>query len=94
MQTIKNLIGKENTLIIDVREEWEYQQGHIKGAVNIPLHEIHAQLNDIRKSGGPFILYCRSGNRSGVAMNILKQSGINNVYNGGGISDLQKIILN
>lgn len=94
MQTIKDLIGKENTVVIDVRNDWEYQEGHINNAIHIPLHEIPAQIDRIKKLDGPFVLYCRSGNRSGMAVNMLKHAGISNVYNGGGIFDLQKIILN
>ena len=94
MQTIKELIKKENPVVIDVRNDWEYSEGHIKGAIHIPLHEIPAQIDKIKKLKGPFVLYCRSGNRSGRAVNMLKQAGISNAYNGGGIFDLQKIILN
>lgn len=94
MQTIKELIKKENPIVIDVRNDWEYSEGHIKGAIHIPLHEIPAQIDKIKKLKGPFVLYCRSGNRSGMAVNMLKQAGISNAYNGGGIFDLQKIILN
>lgn len=93
MQTIKNIAGKDNTVVIDVRDEWEYREGHIDGAVNIPLHEIPANIDQFKKLGGPFILYCRSGNRSGTAVNLLKQAGIRNVYNGGGMSDMQKTTL-
>jgi phage shock protein E len=94
MQTIKELIKKENPIVIDVRNDWEYSEGHIKGAIHIPLHEIPAQIDKIKKLKGPFVLYCRSGNRSGMAVNMLKQAGISNAYNGGRIFDLQKIILN
>ena len=94
MNTIKNLLNKENTILIDVRNDWEYEDGHISGALNIPLHDIPAQIDSVKKLNGPFVLYCRSGNRSGVAVNIFKQAGINEVYNGGGIFDLQKLILN
>lgn len=94
MQTIKNISGKGKTVVIDVREQWEYQEGHINGAVNIPLQEIPANINQFKEMGGPFIFYCRSGNRSGIAVNLLKQAGIDNVHNGGGMSDMQKIIIN
>ena len=94
MQTIKDLIKKEKPVIIDVRNDWEYSEGHIKGSIHIPLHEIPVQIDKIKKLKGPFVLYCRSGNRSGMAVNMLKQAGISNVFNGGGIFDLQRIILN
>lgn len=43
---------------------------------------------------GPIIIHCLSGGRSGIAVNLLKQSGITNVYNGGGIADMQRLIMN
>lgn len=94
MQTLKELLNKEEAVIIDVRNDWEYQESHLDGAIHIPLHEIPAQLDQIKKMHGPFVLYCRSGNRSSAAVNLLKQAGISNVVNGGGIFDLQRIMLN
>ena len=88
------IVNKENVLLVDVRNPWEYEEGHIKNAVNIPLHEIPARITEFKKEEGPVVFYCRSGNRSGAAVNILKQAGLKNVYNGGGITDVQKIILN
>lgn len=93
MQTMRDLIKKEKAVLIDVRNDWEYEEGHINGALHIPLNEIPAQISKIRNLPGPFVLYCRSGNRSGAAVNMLKQAGISNVYNGGGIADMQRIML-
>ena len=94
MSNMTQIVNKENVLLVDVRNPWEYEEGHIKNAVNIPLHEIPARITEFKKEEGPVVFYCRSGNRSGAAVNILKQAGLKNVYNGGGITDVQKIILN
>ena len=94
MKNINEILKKEDTVVVDVRNTWEYDEGHVKNAVNIPLTEIPARIDEFKKLTGPVILYCRSGSRSGAAVQILKQAGITNVYNGGGIFDLQKIILN
>jgi phage shock protein E len=94
MKNINEILRKEDVVVIDVRDNWEFDEGHVKNAVNIPLNEIPIRLDEIRKQKGPFILYCRSGNRSGTAVNILKHAGITNVYHGGGIFDMQKITLN
>ena len=91
---MNDLLKKENTIVVDVRNPWEFDEGHLKNAVNIPLTEIPGRIDEFKKLNGPVILYCRSGNRSGAAVHLLQQAGITNVYNGGGISDLQKIILN
>jgi phage shock protein E len=94
MEKIKELMKQKNATVIDVRNEWEYAENHIAHAVNIPLDQIPAQLQELKKLNGPVILYCRSGARSGVATGLLKQAGITDVFNGGGIADIQKLILN
>ena len=72
----------QGAVIIDVRTAGEFQSGHIKGAINIPVDSIRSKINDIKKKGKPVITCCRSGARSGAAAGILKQNGIE-VYNGG-----------
>ena len=94
MKNIKEILEKEDVTIVDVRNTWEYEEGHVNNAVNIPLNEIPARIDEFRKLNRPVILYCRSGNRSGAAVHILKQAGVTNVYNGGGIFDMLKITLN
>jgi phage shock protein E len=67
--------------ILDVRTKEEYQQGHIKGSLNIPLQTIQNNLNKIKKDK-PVITCCASGMRSASAKSILKNAGFE-VYNGG-----------
>lgn len=94
MKNLKPILNQENVSIIDVRSPWEYQEAHVRGAVNIPLEEIPAHISELKKRNGPLVLYCRSGNRSNIAMQMLKQAGIPEIYNGGGLTDMQKMILN
>lgn len=71
-------------IIVDVREPFEYKMGHVKGAINIPPAEIMAgakKLNDVPKDT-EIILYCVSGSRSNVSMNLLRQLGFTNLING------------
>ena len=74
--------------IIDVRIPMEYNGGHIKGSVNIPLDSLQRNLSKIKMSK-PVITCCASGMRSATAKNILKSNGYTEVYNGGGWSGLQ-----
>lgn len=74
--------------VVDVRTPNEYQQGHYPGAVNIPLNEMPQRLDEFKAMKQPIVVYCLSGNRSGMAVSLLKQTGITQVYNGGGINDL------
>ncbi|SHH73873.1 NADPH-dependent 2,4-dienoyl-CoA reductase, sulfur reductase [Clostridium collagenovorans DSM 3089] len=71
---------EENALIIDVREKFEYENGHIKGVNNIPLSEFRERINEIPKDK-PVYLHCRSGQRSYNAALILKSLGYDKVYN-------------
>ena len=73
-----------NRIIIDVREPEEYATGHVNGAINIPpaqLMQGAKQLDGIPKNT-ELILYCVSGSRSNVSINILKQMGYTNLTNG------------
>lgn len=87
----KNRFCDSNTphLLIDVRSPAEFAEGHITGARNIPLQEIERRLKEVPKDK-PIILYCRSGNRSGMALQMLRSAGYETVYNAGGVSELAK----
>ena len=60
----------------------EYNHGHVKGSVNIPLQDIPARLEEIKEIPQPIVLCCASGNRSGQATIFLTNNGITCV-NGG-----------
>ncbi len=71
-------------MIIDVREPYEYQQGHVEGALNIPPAELLAgakKLEGVNKDT-ELILYCISGSRSNVSIQILKGMGYTHLING------------
>ena len=92
MSTLKELIKNPSTVVVDVRSPWEYETSHIPGAQNIPLEEVPNKVEEFKAFKSPVVLYCRSGNRSGMAVSILKQNGVADVYNGGGIGDLQFLL--
>jgi len=69
-------------LLLDVRTKGEFAGGHAKGAKNIPLDVLRANLSKLDKSK-PIIAVCASGMRSGSAVSLLKQNGFTEVYNGG-----------
>ena len=84
---IENLL-KNKEFLLDVREEYEYQDGHIKGAVNLPLREILSQKDALPKDRDIYV-YCRSGHRSADAVNFLKSLGFEKIHNiEGGFIDI------
>jgi hydroxyacylglutathione hydrolase len=66
--------------LVDVREPWEYRQGHIAEAVSIPLGDL-AQRADELESEKPVAVICATGNRSQSAAALLGQRGFAKVYN-------------
>ena len=73
---------KEGAIIVDVRTAEEYGVGHIPGSINIPLDTINKQVPELKAKGVTIITCCRSGNRSGLAKNILASNDIPSL-NGG-----------
>lgn len=85
---IENLLKKNKEFLLDVREDYEYQNGHIKGAVNLPLREILSQKDTLPKDRDIYV-YCRSAHRSADAVNFLKSLGFDKVHNiEGGFIDI------
>ena len=84
---IESLV-KNKEFLLDVREEYEYQEGHVKGAVNLPLREILSQKDSLPKDKDIYV-YCRSGHRSADAVNFLKSLGFEKIHNiEGGFIDI------
>ena len=71
-------------LLLDVRTPEEFNSGHIAGAVNISIDELAQRLNEVPQDK-PVVLYCRSGNRSNQAAQILDRAGYTEIYDLGGI---------
>ncbi|MFH1512989.1 MAG: rhodanese-like domain-containing protein [Bacillota bacterium] len=75
-------------LILDVREQYEFDAGHIEGAVLLPSGSVSAKAAEVLPDQNQTILvYCRSGNRSKTAANMLLEMGYTQVYDFGGIID-------
>ena len=76
----------QDYIILDVRTPEEFNEGHIEGAVLIPVDELESRLNELPKDK-PIITYCKSGGRSRNAASILVENGFTRVYDMGGIMD-------
>ena len=91
--TLKEIIKVPTTKIIDVRTEQEFAMGHFENAINIPLDTIPANAEKIKNFNAPsLVFYCRSGGRSGQAVNYLRQLGFENIFNGGGLDDMNYLL--
>ena len=84
----KKIIDTEDVVILDVREQDEFDSGHIPGAVLIPYTEIDNKAEEMLPDKNKQILvYCRSGRRSKIASESLVNLGYTNVKEFGGIID-------
>jgi glyoxylase-like metal-dependent hydrolase (beta-lactamase superfamily II)/rhodanese-related sulfurtransferase len=81
------LSNGNNMVVVDVRELWEYRQGHVHGARLIPLGDLATRVVELDHAT-PTVLICASGNRSQSASALLGQKGFAKVYNVlGGVTD-------
>ncbi|MGN0458766.1 MAG: rhodanese-like domain-containing protein [Eubacterium sp.] len=85
----KRIMDEESDyIIVDAREQSEYDEGHIKGAIVIPYTEIEQKAEEMLPDKEQLILvYCRSGRRSKIAAQSLADMGYTNVKEFGGIID-------
>lgn len=80
VKTVNAVKDMDGVLVIDVREQWEYDEGHIPGVTLIPMNEIPTRLNEL-PTDEEIVVTCRSGNRSGQVADFLRQQGFDNVHN-------------
>lgn len=83
------LMGTADTIVLDVRSRDEYATGHINGAINLPLDELNFENTSVLvpELGNTLFVYCYSGKRSILAMNVLHEFGYTDIHNIGGIKD-------
>lgn len=81
--TLKELIkNNENILLIDIRNEDEFEEANIETSINIPLQDLLYNIDELQEHNGKdIVIYCRSGHRSITACNLLAMEGFSNLYN-------------
>ena len=84
----KEMMDTQEVIILDVREQDEYDSGHIPGAVLLPVGSIDEDTaaEVIPETESTVLVYCRSGNRSKTASSTLADLGYTNIYEFGGIN--------
>ena len=79
-----DLVNHHDGVVVDVREDKEWKQGHVRDAKHIPLGQVGQRASELPDQ--PLVVMCRSGNRSATAAVRLKKAGFDQVYNlSGGI---------
>ena len=89
-QKFEKLMKKKNTYVVDVRTPEEYKSGFIGNAVNYDVMDSVAFINNISSldKNKKYLLYCKSGRRSGKALVMMKNIGFRKVYHlNGGVTD-------
>jgi rhodanese-related sulfurtransferase len=78
------IADKADLVILDVRTVVEFENGHLEGAINIPVEELSMRLSELNQKD-ELLVYCRTGNRSTTAVGILRENGYDQIYhmNGG-----------
>ena len=98
MDFLKMIFGKkvdlqevisDGAVILDVRTKGEYQSGHLRNSINIPIDKLEQNIKKLNKNKS-IITCCASGSRSATAKRILKSNGFEQVYNGGSWYSLRK----
>ncbi len=85
------MIDSGDRTVIDVRTAAEYDQAHVVGAINIDVEgpDFADQIAELDVDE-PFLVYCRSGNRSALAAKQMADVGIKDIADGGGLADLAR----
>jgi hydroxyacylglutathione hydrolase len=85
-------LRQDDVALLDVRDDEEWQEGHVEGSVHIPYHELLDGLPGDIQDGKPLVVACSVGNRSSIAASLLRRAGIEDVIHvaDGGVADLKE----
>lgn len=85
---MNEIINHPNATIVDVRTPGEFAGGNVTGSINIPLNEVPHRVEEFKNMSKPLVVCCLSGGRSGQAVDFLRANGVEEIYNGGGWSQV------
>ena len=83
-------LQEDAVVLLDVREDDEWESGHVEGSVHAPYHELRDEVPDL-PDGKPVAVACAAGNRSSLATSLLRRHGVDRVVHvaDGGVADLE-----
>lgn len=88
-QQLVGLVNREGAVVLDLRDQKEYETGHIVDSVNIPYASLESRLSELEKyKDKPIVLACKMGQHAGSAGTALRKNGFTNVSRlSGGIAE-------
>jgi glyoxylase-like metal-dependent hydrolase (beta-lactamase superfamily II)/rhodanese-related sulfurtransferase len=80
-----------DVVLLDVREDDEWEEGHVDGSLHVPYHGLRNELPERPVNGKPLAVACSAGNRSSIAVSLLRRAGVDDLIHvtDGGIADLE-----
>lgn len=80
-----------DVVLLDVREDDEWEEGHVDGSLHVPYHGLRDELPERPANGKPLAVACSAGNRSSIAVSLLRRAGVDDLIHvtDGGIADLE-----
>jgi len=81
------LVETEHGLLLDVRSQEEFAEGHVQGAVNIPVQDLPRRLSEVGSKDRPVVVYCAAGPRASRATRLLTDAGFTRVLDLGAMSN-------
>jgi hydroxyacylglutathione hydrolase len=85
-------LRRDEVVLLDVREDDEWAEGHVEGSLHVPYHELRDGIPaEVRVNGKPLAVACSVGNRSSIAASLLKRAGVGPLVHlaDGGVRDLE-----
>ena len=80
----------DGAIVLDVRSQGEYQSGHVKDSMHVPLPQLSKKINAVKKRKKTIVTVCASGMRSGKAAKILRSHGVE-AHNGGPWQSVERL---
>jgi rhodanese-related sulfurtransferase len=77
---VRHMMENGGVQVVDVREDWEYQNGHVPGAEHIPVNTVSARRNELSRDRD-IIFVCSVGQRSALACEMAAAAGLTRLYN-------------
>ncbi len=86
------LMAEDDAKLVDVRTQSEYIDNGFPEASNVPLQQLEQRLDELGDPSEPVVVYCRSGNRSAQAAELLEQNGFDDIYDLGAHRTAEKAV--